>query len=104
MSIRVDEPLNIEAPGEPVAVDAIKARGYWELVWIRFKRDKLAIASLGFIVFLFITAWGLAPLFQSLLGHGPNDIFADGVNQSTLIPVGPWTHITTAPYPGALQP
>jgi len=52
---------------------------------------------------LFITAWGLAPLFQSILGHGPNDIFANGVDQSTLIPVGPWTHINTAPYPGAVQ-
>jgi len=85
-----------------VAEPEVKARGYWELVWIRFKRDKIAIASLGFIVFLLITAWGLAPLFASILGHGPNDIFANGVNQSTLIPVGPWTHINTAPYPGAV--
>lgn len=90
-------------PEDVVAQPEIKARGYWELVWIRFKRDKLAIASLGFIIFLFITAWGLAPLFQYILGHGPNDIFANGVNQSTLIPVGPWTHINTAPYPGAVQ-
>jgi len=88
-------------PEDVVAEPDVKARGYWELVWIRFKRDKLAIASLGFIIFLFITAWGLAPLFQAILGHGPNDIFANGVNQSTLIPVGPWTHINTAPYPGA---
>jgi len=91
-------------PEDVVVEPEVKARGYWELVWIRFKRDKLAIASLGFIVFLFITAWGLAPLFQSILGHGPNDIFANGVNQSTLIPVGPWTHINTAPYPGATAP
>jgi peptide/nickel transport system permease protein len=91
-------------PEDVVAEPEVKARGYWELVWIRFRRDKIAIASLGFIVFLLITAWGLAPLFQWLLGHGPNDIFANGVDQNTLIPVGPWTHITTAPYPGAIQP
>jgi peptide/nickel transport system permease protein len=91
-------------PEDLVIEPEVKARGYWELVWIRFKRDKLAIVSLGFIVFLFITAWGLAPLFQSLLGHGPNDIFANGVNQSTLIPVGPWTRISAAPYPGAVMP
>ncbi len=91
-------------PEEVAAEPEVKARGYWELVWIRFKRDKMAIASFCFIIFLFITAWGLAPLFQYLLGHGPNDIFANGVNQQTLIPVGPWTHINTAPYPGAVAP
>ena len=36
-----------------------------------------------------------------ILGHGPNDIFADGVDPQSLTPVGPWTHISTAPYPGA---
>ena len=88
-------------PEDIVAEAEVKARGYWELVWIRFRRDKIAVASLGFIIFLFITAWGLAPLFASLLGHGPNDIFAQGVNQNTLIPVGPWTRIPITPYPGA---
>ncbi len=36
-----------------------------------------------------------------ILGHGPNDIFADGVDPQSLTPVGPWTHISEAPYPGA---
>ena len=79
----------------------VKARGYWELVWIRFKRDKLAIASLGFIVFLFIAAWGLAPLFASILGHGPNTLFPYGGVDKNLIPVGLWSHVSLAPYPGA---
>ena len=42
-----------------------------------------------------------APISAHILGHGPNDIFADGVDPQTLAPVGPWTHISTAPYPGA---
>ncbi|HZT91732.1 MAG TPA: ABC transporter permease [Gaiellaceae bacterium] len=79
----------------------VKARGYWELVWIRFRRDRLAIAGGIFIVFLFAAAYGGAPLAQHLLHHGPNDIFPFGVNQATLTPVGPWTHISLAPYPGA---
>ena len=96
--------VEVVLPGDAAVESEIKARGYWELVWVRFRRDKLAVAGLGFIVFLFIVAWGLAPLFAHILGHGPNDIFANGVDQSTLVPVGPWTHINTAPYPGATAP
>jgi len=89
----------VALPGAPAQED-VKARGYWELVWIRFRKDRVAVMSLGFIVFLFIAAFGLAPLFADWLGHGPNDIFsAGGVVNYT--PVGPWTWINTAPYPGA---
>ncbi len=82
-------------------VKAVEARGYWELVWTRFKRDKLALVSVGFIIFLFLAAYGGAPLAAHILGHGPNDIFANGVDPNTLTPVGPMTRISTAPYPGA---
>jgi peptide/nickel transport system permease protein len=87
--------------GGPVDQPEIKARGYWELVWLRFKRDKVAVASGIFIVLLVVAAFGSAPLFKHWLGHGPNDIFADGMRNSK--PVGPWTHIDAAPYPGAVQ-
>jgi ABC-type dipeptide/oligopeptide/nickel transport system permease subunit len=98
------------APSEAVPLDvaplageaqAVKARGYWELVWSRFKRDRLALASIGFIILLFFASFVLAPIMAHILGHGPNDIFADGVDAHSLAPVGPWTHISEAPYPGA---
>lgn len=83
----------------------IRARGYWELVWIRFKRDKVAIASGIFIVLLILGAFVGAPIAQKLLGHGPNDIFPDvygqgacakcgGMVNAAQIPAGPWTHFT----------
>ena len=82
--------------------DAVKARDYWELVWYRFKRDKLAIAGGLFIVFLIVAAFAIAPIAAHLLGHGPNDIFQfDGVRND--VPVGPWTHVNGAPYAGAVQ-
>jgi peptide/nickel transport system permease protein len=77
----------------------IKARGYWELVYIRFKRDKLAVVSVFFVIFLLLMAYVGAPIFAHFLGHGPDDIFANGVDPNTLVPVGPWTHISTAPVP-----
>ena len=80
---------------------AVKARGYWELVWSRFKRDRLALLSVGFIFFLLFGSFILAPIMTHILGHGPNDIFAEGVDPKSLAPVGPWTWISTAPYPGA---
>ena len=92
-------PLDI-APVEGEA-KAVKARGYWELVWSRFKRDRLALLSVGFIFFLLFGSFILAPIMTHILGHGPNDIFADGVDPKSLAPVGPWTWISTAPYPGA---
>ena len=96
----------LEGPAVEELVEAgsgqpVKARGYWELVWIRFRRDKLALLSFGFLIWLVLMAFIGAPIFKHILGHGPNDIFANGVDPTTLAPVGPWTHINTAPYPGA---
>ena len=88
--------------GAPIAAGEteIKARGYWELVFIRFRRDRVAVGGGIFIIALFVSAFVLAPIFAHILGHGPNDIFADGVQNSK--PVGPWSWIDTAPYPGAI--
>jgi peptide/nickel transport system permease protein len=102
VSVRVDTPATIDVSVAPAEEpEAVKARGYWELVWIRFKRDKVGVVSLGAVVFIFAAAFGGAPLAAHLLGHGPNDIFGYGVNQSSFVPVGPWSHISTAPYIGA---
>jgi peptide/nickel transport system permease protein len=88
------------ALGAPAAAeDAVQARDYWELVWYRFKRDKLAISGGIFSIVLLLLAFVGAPIAASLLGHGPNDIFAAGAGDYK--PVGPWTHISTAPYLGA---
>ncbi len=85
--VSVDEP--ILDPGAP----AIKARGYWEQVWIRFRRDRVAIVSIFFIVFLILASFPGAYIAEMLLGHGPNTIFFDGVDER-LVPVGPWTYVT----------
>jgi peptide/nickel transport system permease protein len=83
--------------------EAIRARGYWELVWRRFKRDKIAIASGFFIIFLIAVAFGGAPLARHYVGHGPNDLFVPGccpggteaVSSPTqgLLPAGPLTWV-----------
>ena len=68
----------------------VRARGYWEQVWRRFKQDRVAIGSIFFLIFLVLAVYPGAWLAERLLGHGPNDQFFDGI-PSGLIPVGPWT-------------
>lgn len=80
----------------------VKARGYWEQVWLRFRQDRVAIAGGVFIVALLIAAFVGGPIAARILGHGPNEIFANGVDMETLQPVGPLTTISTAPFPSPL--
>src|SRR4029077_15641308 len=86
--------------GDPSQLEAVKARGYWELVWIGLRRDKVAIASAIFIVLLILVAFVGAPLAKNYVGHGPNDIFAavpTVVELPSLLPAGPMTHFVN-PY------
>jgi peptide/nickel transport system permease protein len=84
----------LETGGELGEIQTVRARGYWEQVWRRFKKDKVAIASGIVIILLFLAAFPGAPLAERWLGHGPNDIFpTPGVGVDlNLIPVGPNTH------------
>jgi peptide/nickel transport system permease protein len=86
VGVPVDEVVDPSAP-------QVKARGYWEQVWIRFRRDKVAIASIFFIVFLIFASFPGAYIAEKLLGHGPNQLFFDGVDER-LVPVGPWSYVT----------
>jgi len=70
----------------------IRARGYWEQVWRRFKRDRVAIASVCFLILLVLVVYPGAWIASKLIGHGPNDIFTDGLDDGFL-PVGPMTRV-----------
>jgi peptide/nickel transport system permease protein len=77
----------------------IKARGYWEQVWRRFKRDKVAMAGGIFVVLLVITAVIGGPIAQAILGHGPNDLYYTAVD-SRLLPKGPFSWVDDVLHPG----
>jgi peptide/nickel transport system permease protein len=84
-----------ETAGEFGDLEEIRARGYWELVWRRFRRDKVAIASGIFIIVLLLIAFAGAPIAKHFIGHGPDDIFTGtaAVEATSLLPANPWTHI-----------
>ena len=86
--------IAVESHGELGEIEAIRARGYWEQVWRRFRRDKVAIVSGGFIVFLIFVAIAGGPIAAHFLGHGPNDInLSAGLHGVNQLPVGPLSHV-----------
>ena len=66
----------------------VKARGYWEQVWRRFKRDKIAIGGGITIILLILIAFIGAPIAQAILGHGPDEPFFTAMNSQGQ-PIGP---------------
>ena len=84
----------VETGAELGELEAIRARGYWEQVWRRFRRDKAALGGGVFIILLLLAAYPGATIASSLLGHGPNDVFGpNALNKTTFLPLGPWSHV-----------
>jgi peptide/nickel transport system permease protein len=76
-------------PGE------VEARSPWQLFWRRFRSDRVAMVSLGFIILLIVVAFG-APLVIKVVGvSGPNqqnisalDAFGQPTGPSSAHPFG----------------
>jgi peptide/nickel transport system permease protein len=84
----------VESGTELGEIGAVEARGYWDQVWRRFRRDKAAIISGLFIIFLLLAVYPGASLASALLGHGPDDIYGtNGLDPNSLLPVGPFSHV-----------
>ena len=96
-----------EAPGEAtfdlVSSGEIVARSPMQLFWRRFRSDRVAMVSLGFIVFLIIVAIFAGPIVSLLGVTGPNtpnnncpgpasqcalDIFGQPTGPSSIHPFG----------------
>jgi peptide/nickel transport system permease protein len=96
-----------ESGAELGALEEVRARGYWELVWRRLRRDKVAIASGIFIILMLLVAFAGAPIAKHYLGHGPNDQFGPGCCPGSkddtvttgALPGGLWTEFKN-PYTG----
>ena len=89
----------VETHGELGEVDEVRARGYWEQVWRRFRHDKVAIGSGFFIVLLVLVAIIGGPIAKHFLGHGPNDLNLNaGLHGLKQLPVGPWSHVPCAGF------
>jgi peptide/nickel transport system permease protein len=91
--------IAVETHGELGETEDVRARGYWEQVWRRFRRDKVAIVSGVFLVFLIFVAIAGGPIAAHYLGHGVNDFDQDaGAHGIEQLPVGPMSHISCAGF------
>jgi peptide/nickel transport system permease protein len=73
---------------EETPAQAIEGRSQWWLTWRRLRRDKMAVAAMIVIVLIALCAI-LAPVFASITGHGPAQVFPNiGVSANGL-PVAP---------------
>jgi peptide/nickel transport system permease protein len=66
----------------------IDARSPWQLFWRRFRQDRVAVVSLGFIVLLIVIAIA-APLIVSVLGLPGPDVQNLNLTDSFGSPLGP---------------
>jgi peptide/nickel transport system permease protein len=90
--------ISIESGTELGEIE-VKARGYWEQVWRRFKKDKVAVMGGITIIFLILAAFVGAPIAKALLGHGPDDLFYTALDANGQ-PIGPWAHVADPANPG----
>jgi peptide/nickel transport system permease protein len=91
--------IAVESHGELGELEEVRARGYWEQVWRRFRRDKVAIGSGAFIILLVFIAIAGGPIASHFLGHGPYDFNQDaGSHGVTALPVGPFSHVSCAGF------
>jgi ABC-type dipeptide/oligopeptide/nickel transport system permease subunit len=81
--VRVDaeSPLGAEE-------QAVEGQTPMRLAWRRLRRDKVAMAALGFVVFITLVAL-FAPVLTMLIGHGPNTQYSNTGLSIYGHPVGP---------------
>ena len=84
----------VETGGELGEPEEVRARGYWEQVWRRFRRDKVAIGSGVVIILLVLAAAVGGPIASHFLGHGVADYNLNaGSHGLQALPVGPMSRV-----------
>ena len=69
-----------------------RAYGSWELVWLRLKRDRVALGCVVALVLGVLVCFAGEPIAEHFLGHGPNDIFPMAVDEN-LVEAPAWSHV-----------
>jgi len=87
-------PSETEIPtGAPADVSAlprrmIEGRSPWALAWMRLRRDRVAMISLGVIAIIVLVAV-FAPLAAAITGHPPNEQYRETGLTADGLPKGP---------------
>jgi ABC-type dipeptide/oligopeptide/nickel transport system permease subunit len=87
---REDRPTPVGASADLVEIDgAVAGRTPWQIFWRRFREDRLALVSLGFVVFLALVAI-FAPAVVEITGApGPDERDTQALDPLFSTPTGP---------------
>ena len=86
---RDDHPAPVGASPDLAQIGAIEARSPWQLFWRRFREDRLALVSLGFVVLLALVAI-FAPAVVEIAGvPGPDERDTAALDPFFATPTGP---------------
>ena len=67
----------------------VEGRTPWQLFFRRFRQDKFAIAGIVFLVLMGVLALAAPFIANTLVGHGPNEVFIRETLNELGLPVGP---------------
>jgi peptide/nickel transport system permease protein len=88
--VQQDDPAvqTLDVVGED-QLKRVEGRTPWQLFWGRFRRDKIALLAMVWVVFLIVSSV-LVPLFVRFVSHnGPNDIHPELSNEFNIPVIGP---------------
>lgn len=87
--------VTLQAVDSGTVQGAIRGRSLGQIAWRRFRRDKVALVSLAFIVVLVLAAI-FAPYIVKLLGHPPDDFHSELIDPTLSKPIHSWGGISKA--------
>jgi len=73
----------------PEQAVAVEGKSPWQLFWARFRQDRLALVGAGVIVALVVIALAAPFIANTLIGHGPNELFGAQTLDEFGLPKGP---------------
>ncbi len=82
-----------EEIGAGTATEMVEGKSLTQIAWGRLRKDKVAMISLGVIIFIFLAAL-FAPLITKMLGVDPYEPNTDLISQDGGLPAGPWGGIS----------
>src|SRR5205809_3055093 len=88
MATTVFEQEQHRADGAGLGAAEVVGRTPSQLFWLRFRRDRVALVALGFIVFLVLVAALAGPITRAV-AHPPNEQFPGALDPSFGTPTGP---------------
>lgn len=83
----VAEPGQALGGAEPGST--IIGRTPWQIFWMRFRKDRVALAAGGFLILLAAAAVAAPLIAGGVVHHDPNALFRDTLNEYGLPVVGP---------------